>query len=40
MSITQPVCLFVALGTQQGMRIRHIVICVLPLSTIFFHIIY
>jgi len=36
MNITQPVCVFVALGTRHEMRIRHIVICVLPLSTIFF----
>jgi len=27
MNITQPVCLFVALGMQYAMRLRHIVIC-------------
>ena len=32
-------CVFVALGTQHAMRMRHIVICSLPRSTIFFHII-
>jgi hypothetical protein len=29
---------FVALGIQQAMRMRHIVICGLPGSTVFFHI--
>jgi hypothetical protein len=38
MSITQPVCVFVALGTQHAMRMRHIVIYGLPRSTVFFHI--
>ena len=28
---------FVALGIQHARRMRHIVICVLPRSTIFFH---
>jgi hypothetical protein len=30
---------FVALGIQPAMRMRHITVCDLPLSTIFFHII-
>jgi len=38
MSITQSECVFVALGIQHAMRMRHIVICVLPSSTVFFHI--
>jgi hypothetical protein len=33
------VCLSVPLGIQQAMRMLHIVICGLPRSTIFFHII-
>jgi hypothetical protein len=37
MSITQPECVFVALVIQHAMRIRHIVICDLPRSTVFFH---
>ena len=37
MSITQTVCVFVALGTQHAMRMRHIVVCGLPCSTIFYH---
>ena len=32
-------CLFVAFGIYHAMRMRHIVICGLPVSTIFFHII-
>ena len=39
MSITQPECVFVALGIQNEMRMYHIVVCGLPCSTIFFHII-
>jgi len=39
MSITQAVCVFVALGIQYAMRMRHIVICGLPRYTIFFQII-
>ena len=40
MSITQSECvLFVALDIQDAMRMRHIVTCGPPSSTIFFHII-
>jgi hypothetical protein len=38
-SITYSVRVFVAFGTKHAMRMRHIVICDLPGSTIFFHII-
>ena len=31
-------CVFVALGIQHEMRMRHILICGLPRSTVFFHI--
>jgi len=37
MSITQTECVFVALGIQHAMHMRHIVIYDLPRSTIFFH---
>ena len=35
MSITQPVCAFVALGTQHRMHMGHIVVCGLVRSTVF-----
>jgi hypothetical protein len=38
-SITYYECAFVALGIQHAMRMHRIFICVLSLSTIFFHII-
>jgi len=37
--ITYSECVFVTLGIQHAMRMRHIAICVLHRSTIFFHII-
>ena len=37
--ITCSECVFVELGFQHAMRMRHIVICGLPRSTIFFQII-
>jgi hypothetical protein len=36
LSIIYSVCVFVALGIQHAMRMRHIVICDLPGSTMFF----
>jgi len=38
-SITYSQNMFVALGMQHAMRMRHIVICSLPRSAIYFHII-
>jgi extradiol dioxygenase family protein len=37
--ITRSEFLFVALGIQHAMRTRHIVVCALSGSTVFFHII-
>ena len=36
MSITRLVCAFVALGIQHAIRMRHIGICGVPRSTVFF----
>ena len=38
-SITYSMCVSVALGIQHGVRMRHIVVCGLPDTTIFFKII-
>jgi hypothetical protein len=38
-SITQPVCVFVALGIQPAMRMRHIAICGLSSSALLLHVI-
>jgi len=39
MSITQTVCVFVTLSIQHALRMRHVVICGLLRSTVFFHLI-
>jgi hypothetical protein len=38
-SITYSECVFIALDIQHAMRVRHIVICGMPVSTVFFCII-
>ena len=38
MDVTQTECVFVALGIQHTMRMRHIIICDLPCSKTFYHI--
>ena len=35
--ITYSECVFVALGVQRAVHMRHVVICGLSISTIFFH---
>ena len=37
MSVAQTVCVFVALGIQSATRMRHVVICGLSRSALFFH---
>jgi len=36
---TTRICVFVALGIQHALRMRHIDVCGLPSSAVFFHII-
>jgi len=38
-NITQPDCVFLALDVQHAVRMRHIVICMVPDSSVFYHII-
>ena len=38
LSLSLSLCVFVALGIHHAMRMRHIVICGLPRSPVFFHI--
>jgi len=38
MSTTQPECVFVALGIRDVTRMRNIIVCGLPRSTISFHV--